>query len=147
MTDTFYMIDVVLRMELAREEALRDRVETVGELTVITGQIRDDLKEAMRAVREITVKTGNAVRYYAHRLTTQESLIADIEGKIRRTYDELQVSQRLFSDVVRQLSMSVDTIEERIKRWCSLQEHVDELHAEIEVVVSGMASPPPGNTT
>ena len=116
-TDTFYVIDIVLRIELARQEALRDREESVSELTTITGRIRNDLRDAMRAVREITAKTSNAIRYYSQRLNTQASLVEQIGDSIRNNYDQLLASRDLFSDAIGELPEFAQRLSLHLGNW------------------------------
>lgn len=133
-TDTIYSIDVVLRIELAKQEALEDKRESIGEMTEITNVIRKDLKNAMRTVKEITSNIGTTVRYYSEKLGREEGVVADIGLRIKQNFERLTATKEYFVDAVQHLSVFTDRFFYHLESLQNRLEDVGQVHSDAKTV-------------
>lgn len=141
--DTFYSIDVILRIEIAKQEALKDKREIIGEMTDITSQIRDNLTLALRAVKEVSYSARTTVHYFSQKLDAEEKIVGDIQTRIKENYDKLSVSNDYFADSIRGLTVYSDGLVSQLDEYQTTIQHFHAVGFAIREIAQGLAPVPP----
>ncbi len=139
--DRFYSIEVASKIEIAKQEALQDRQDTVKEMTDLTNRIEKDIKEAIRTIRDSLTRTDRVIGKYAFEVKSEVGSVEEMSLKIQESYDRLVFSKNTLADTLRSFSVYnehffelLDRSEKDMERLGELIEVINVLKKELELV-------------
>ena len=103
--DRFYAIEVASRIQVAKQEVLRDRTETVNEMTRLTSRIDDDVKEALRILKDALTKIYRIINRYSDKVEMEMSVVQETADCIKSSYDRLMFSKTTLADTLKNFSV------------------------------------------
>lgn len=103
--DRFYAIEVASRIQVAKQEVLRDRTETVNEMTRLTSRIDDDVKEALRILKDALTKIYRSINRYSDKVEMEMSVVQETADCIKSSYDRLMFSKTTLADTLKNFSV------------------------------------------
>lgn len=103
--DRFYAIEVASRIQVAKQEVLRDRTETVNEMTRLTARIDDDVKEALRILKDALTKIYRNINRYSDKVEMEMSVVQETADCIKSSYDRLMFSKTTLADTLKNFSV------------------------------------------
>lgn len=103
--DRFYAIEVASRIQVAKQEVLRDRTETVNEMTRLTSRIDDDVKEALRILKDALTKIYRNINRYSDKVEMEMSVVQETADCIKSSYDRLMSSKTTLADTLKNFSV------------------------------------------
>ncbi len=137
--ERFYSIEVASKIEVAKEEGLKDRQGTVMEMTELTAKIENDVKVALAAIKESLVRTDETVESYVREVLREQSVVAEMRRKIQESYERLVFSKNTLSETLRSFSVYTARFfelmgqsERDLERLAELLEVIEQTAAELE---------------
>lgn len=103
--DRFYAIEVASRIQVAKQEVLKDRAETVNEMTRLTARIDDDVKEALRILKHALNKIYAIINKYSNAVEMEMSVVQETADCIKSSYDRLMFSKTTLADTLKNFSV------------------------------------------
>jgi len=103
--DRFYAIEVASRIQVAKQEVLKDRTETVNEMTRLTIRIDDDVKEALRILKDALSKIYRIINKYSDKMEMEMSVVKETADSIKSSYDQLMFSKTTLADTLKNFSV------------------------------------------
>lgn len=103
--DRFYAIEVASRIQVAKQEVLKDRTETVNEMTRLTSRIDDDVKEALRILKDALTKIYRSINRYSDKVEMEMSVVQETADCIKSSYDRLMSSKTTLADTLKNFSV------------------------------------------
>lgn len=103
--DRFYAIEVASRIQVAKQEVLKDRTETVNEMTRLTSRIDDDVKEALRILKDALTKIYRNINRYSDKVEMEMSVVQETADCIKSSYDRLMFSKTTLADTLKNFSV------------------------------------------
>ncbi|MBA7527811.1 hypothetical protein ES705_19990 [subsurface metagenome] len=103
--DRFYAIEVASRIQVAKQEVLQDRTETVNEMTRLTARIDNDVKEALRILKDALAKIYRIINKYSDKVEMEMSVVRETADCIKKSYDRLMFSKTTLADTLKNFSV------------------------------------------
>jgi hypothetical protein len=103
--DRFYAIEVASKIQVAKQEVLQDRTETVNEMTRLTVRIDDDVKEALRILKDALTKIYRIINKYSDKVEMEMSVVQETADCIKSSYDRLMFSKTTMADTLKNISV------------------------------------------
>ena len=103
--DRFYAIEVASRIQVAKQEVLKDRTETVNEMTRLTVRIDDDVKKALRILKDALTKIYRIINKYSDKVEMEMSMVQETADCIKSSYDQLMFSKTTLADTLKNFSV------------------------------------------
>ena len=107
--DRYYSIEVVSRIEVAKQKVLRDRSQTILELTSLTDQIEKDVETAILDIKESLKKTSETLKTYGYEVDTDRAKVDDFLQAIRDSQLQLCSSKSGLESSINGFSLYSDT--------------------------------------
>lgn len=103
--DRFYAIEVASRIQVAKQEVLKDRTETVNEMTRLTVRIDDDVKKALRILKDALTKIYGIINKYSGEVEMEMPVVQETADYIKSSYDRLMFSKTTLADTLKNFSV------------------------------------------
>jgi methyl-accepting chemotaxis protein len=129
--DRFRTIDIAARIELAKQEVLRAKRETMGSLTALAGRIGGDVKSALDIILETIERIESTIRRFGTDVHREASHVASLVETIRGVYAQLTESKDYLSHTMSEFSLFT-------KRFFSLLDELDGQVSELGDLVQGV---------
>ncbi len=103
--DRFRTVDISSRIELAKQEVLRGKRETMGSLTSLAKQIGSDVKSALEIILKTTERIETTIRQFAAEVAKGTSRVEGLVTAIRGVYGRLTQAKDFLSHAMRDFSL------------------------------------------
>jgi hypothetical protein len=97
--DRFYSIEVVSRIEVAKQPVLRERGTILAEMDQLTSKIEADVGDAVEEIRTSLERTSQTLSDYSATVQTEEEAVEEILRKTRASQSELIGAKEQIGDV------------------------------------------------
>ena len=125
--DRYYGIEVVSRIEVAKQEVLRDRSQTIMELAKITDQIEHDVDAALSDIKDSLKKMSHTLRAYKSEVEGQKSEVGNILATIQESQVQLVASKSGLESSLGDFSLYTDDFFSLLRES---EEKIEKLHRE-----------------
>ncbi|MBA7711437.1 hypothetical protein ES703_120400 [subsurface metagenome] len=125
--DRFYSIEVASRIEVAKQEVLKDREGTVTEMTNLTMKIETDVKGALQTIKDSLSRTGSSIRKYGEEIGSELAAGKKMSNDINESYERLKFSKTTLADTLKSFSVYTDRFYELIEMSEKDMTRLDEL--------------------
>jgi hypothetical protein len=103
--DRFRTVDISSRIELAKQEVLRAKRETMGSLTNLAKQIGTDVKSALDIIMKTTERIETTIHRFASEVAKGSARVEGLVGAIRGVYARLTQAKDFLSHAMREFSL------------------------------------------
>jgi len=103
--DRFRTVDIASRIELAKQETLRAKRETMGSLTNLAKQIGEDVKSALDIILQTTERIETTIHRFAGEVAKGSERVESLVAAIRGVYARLTQAKDFLSHAMREFSL------------------------------------------
>jgi methyl-accepting chemotaxis protein len=103
--DRFRTVDIASRIELAKQETLRAKRETMGSLTNLAKQIGEDVKSALDIILQTTERIETTIHRFAGEVVKGAERVESLVAAIRGVYARLTQAKDFLSHAMREFSL------------------------------------------
>jgi hypothetical protein len=136
--DRFRTVDIAARIELAKQEVLRAKRETMGSLTGLAGRIGGDVKAALDIIQETMDRIDTTIRRFGSDVGRETARVAALVEAIRGVYGRLTESKDFLSHTMREFSLFthkffslLDDLASEVEELTGLSGAADQTAAEL----------------
>jgi methyl-accepting chemotaxis protein len=119
--DRFRTVDIAARIELAKQEILRAKRDTMGSLRSLAGRIGVDVKAALDIILQTIDRIESTIKRFGGEVTRGSARVSTLVVSIRGVYARLTQAKDFLSHTMREFSLYS-------RRFFSL---IDELEASV----------------
>ncbi|MFW6338376.1 MAG: hypothetical protein ACOC25_05565 [Alkalispirochaetaceae bacterium] len=137
----FHSIDIASRIEVAKQEVLRQMSDTVGEMTQLTRKIEHDVETSLTSTQGFIEKVSSAVEHFRGLFNQEEAVVLSFRGEIQNRYDRLNREFEEIASFVQGFSLFTNRFfdlfgqsEEELSRLEDLGRQIEEIEDELSRV-------------
>ncbi len=130
--DRFRTVDIASRIELAKQETLRAKRETMGSLTNLAKQIGEDVKSALDIILQTTERIETTIHRFAGEVVKGAERVESLVAAIRGVYARLTQAKDFLSHAMREFSLYTG-------RFFSLFDELESEVGELSTIISAIA--------
>ncbi|MFP4364516.1 MAG: hypothetical protein ACLFR1_11700 [Spirochaetia bacterium] len=130
----FKNIDIASRIEVAKQQVLRDMGVTVDEMTDLTTTIDNDVNSALSVTKDFIRKTQSKMEDYEDSSSDEETLVRGFDQRMHFEYEELSEAKEMLFKLFDEFSLYtwdfvelVDSTNQDIKHLEALVSKIDEI--------------------
>jgi hypothetical protein len=134
----FHSIDVAARIEVAKQDVLRQMGTSTEQMTALTRTIESHVQESLESTQEFIKSTSNAIESHRLHFDAEVRFVRDFGRSIRQQYEALDNSRKDLTRTVGDFSLFTDkfldvfgTSKENGRRLSDLSVQIKELKGEL----------------
>ncbi len=104
----FHNVDIASRIEVAKQERLRQMGTSAEQMTALTGQIERDVDESLLATREFIGETASIIDRYREQYAEERSFVTSFSDRLSNANHELNEARRGVTSTVAEFSLFTD---------------------------------------
>jgi methyl-accepting chemotaxis protein len=134
----FHSIDIASRIEVAKQEVLRQMSDTVGEMTKLTRKIEHDVETSLTSTQGFIENVSSSVEHFRGLFNEEEAIVLAFRNEIQNRYERLNAEFEEIAEFVNGFSLFTNRFfdlfresEAELSRLEDLGKQIDEIEEEL----------------
>lgn len=136
----FHSIDIASRIEVAKQEVLRQMSDTVGEMTKLTRKIEGDVDTSLTSTQGFIENISSSVEHFRGLFGQEEAVVLAFRNEIQNRYERLDEEFEEIADFVHGFSLFTGRFFDLFQQSEDELSRIEDLGAQIDDIEDELGS-------